>query len=56
MTDAELARAVADKLENCVVPEENRLVARLMLLHLSRVLDDPHFAEEAELLIRLLRG
>ena len=54
MTDAELARAVADKLDHCVVPEENRRVARLMLLHLSRVLDDPHFQDEAKLLIELL--
>lgn len=54
MTDAQLASAVADKLENCVIPKENRRVARLMLLHLSRVLDDPHFAEEAALLIEML--
>jgi hypothetical protein len=54
VTDADLARAVAEKLDGCVIPEENRRVARLMLLHLSRVVGDPHFEEEARLLITML--
>jgi hypothetical protein len=55
MTTADLLRAAADKLDDCVIPAENERVARLMALHLCRVVGDPHFAEEARLLVGLLR-
>lgn len=54
MTNAELARRLADLLEDCVIPSDNEKPLRLMLLHGLRVCGDPHFKEEAELLCRML--
>lgn len=54
MTNAELARSLADLLDNCVIPHENEKPLRLMLLHALRVCGDANFAEEARLLAALL--
>ncbi len=54
MTTADLLRAAAGKLDDCVVPAENARVVRLIALHLCRVVDDPHFSEEARLLLDML--
>lgn len=54
MTTADLLRAAADKMDACVIPAENERVARLMALHLNRVVGDPFFAEEARLLCEML--
>lgn len=56
MTNAQLARSLAAKLEDCVIPAENERIVRLMLLHLGRVCGDPHFAEEARLLCEMLES
>ena len=54
MTEADLARSLAAKLEDCVIPDENRRIVRLTLLHLSRCIGDPFFSEEAALLRDML--
>ena len=54
LSTADLLRAAADKLDDCVIPAENERIARLMALHLCRVVGDPHFAEEARLLIEMV--
>ena len=56
MTNVELAESLAVKLRDCVIPHEYETTVRLMLLHLGRVCGDPHFEEEARLLIELLNG
>jgi hypothetical protein len=55
MTNAELARRLADLLDDCVIPNDNEKPLRLMLLHGLRACGDPCFAEEARLLCDLLR-
>ena len=54
MTNAELARSLADKLEGNVIPHEYQRSVRLTLLHLGRVCGDPHFLEELALLRDML--
>jgi hypothetical protein len=55
MSNAALARRLADLLDDCVIPIDNEKPLRLMLLHALRVCGDPAFAEEARLLCDLLR-
>lgn len=55
MTNSDLARRLADLLDDCVIPSDNEKPLRLMLLHALRVCGDPHFEEEARLLRQLLR-
>jgi hypothetical protein len=54
MTNADLARSLADKLDDCAIPHEYELPVRLTLLHLGRVCGDPHFLEELALLRDML--
>ena len=56
ISNADLARRLADSLEDHVTPHENERVVRLMLLHLLRHCGDAHFAEEARLLIEMLES
>jgi hypothetical protein len=56
VTNAELARRLADLLDDCVIPSDNEKPLRLMLLHGLRVCGDPAFEEEARLLCQLLSG
>jgi hypothetical protein len=55
MSNAALARRLADLLDDCVIPSDNEKPLRLMLLHALRVCGDPAFAEEARLLCDMLR-
>jgi hypothetical protein len=55
MTNADLARRLADLLDDCVIPSDNEKPLRLMLLHGLRACGDPAFAEEARLLIDFLK-
>ena len=54
MSNAALARRLADLLDDCVIPSDNEKPLRLMFRHALRVCGDPAFAEEAALLIKLL--
>lgn len=53
-SNADLARSLADLLDNCVIPSEHALPVRIALLHLHRVCGDAHFLEELELLREML--
>lgn len=55
MTPAESLRRAADTVEACAIGERKGRIIRLLALHIQRACDAGENAEEARLLMELLR-
>lgn len=49
MTNSQLARALADKLDSCVIPAEHQAWVTLGLVLLNDVVDGAHFPDKIRL-------